>query len=111
MREEEHKILALRVVPGPIVGIDYPIGRANSLAVVEVAAAVVVHPTTRIVGEIVEIPMDCLLVGEGLEREFPMVSLVVDTLPIVEEGMSLPLIRREHIRGLREGDFVLLQGD
>lgn len=100
-------MLAPPVVPDPIVGTDYPIAEVDYPAVAEVV--VVVRPTTKIVGGIVETPMDCLVVGEVLELEFPTVSLVVDTPPIEEEDMLLTSIHRGDIRVLREGDFVLLQ--
>ena len=81
---EGHKMLVLLVDLDPIVGTDYPIEWVDYLAVV---AAVVVHPKIKTVDGIVAHPMDCLVVVEVVELEFPTVSLV-DTRPTGEEDMS-----------------------
>jgi hypothetical protein len=82
---EGRKMLVLQVDLDPIVGTDYPIEWVDYLAVV---AAVVVHPKIKTVDGVVAYPMDCLVVEEVVEPDFPMVSLV-DTRPTGEEDMSL----------------------
>jgi hypothetical protein len=80
---EGHKMLVLQVDLDPIVDTDYPIEWVDYLVVV---AAVVVHPKIKTVDGLVAYPMDCLVVEEVVEPDFPMVWLV-DTRPTGEEDM------------------------